>query len=94
MSVTVLVPGALRADAGGLSRLEIEASGTLAEVLRALDEAWPRLSRRICDEQGQLRRFVNVYVDGQDVRSLGGVTTPVSSSAEVQILPSVAGGSG
>jgi molybdopterin converting factor small subunit len=50
------------------------------------------LCRRIRDETGQVRRFVNVYVDGDDVRFQGGLTTPVRDGAEVQVLPSVAGG--
>jgi molybdopterin converting factor small subunit len=92
MAVTVLVPGVLRADAEGASRLAVEADGTLTEVLDEIGRRWPRLARRIRDEQGQLRRFVNVYVDGEDVRRLDGLDTAVPASAEVQILPSVAGG--
>jgi molybdopterin converting factor small subunit len=92
VTVTVLVPSALRSDAGDVPRLEIAATGTLESVLRELGERWPRLARRICDEQGQLRKFVNVYVDGEDVRRLAGLGTPVAPGAEVQILPSVAGG--
>jgi sulfur-carrier protein len=92
MTVTVLVPSALRVDAGGESRLQVEACGTLEEVLRAVDANWPRLARRICDEQGQVRRFVNIYVDGEDVRLAGGLATAVPDGAEVQVLPSIAGG--
>jgi molybdopterin converting factor small subunit len=91
-AVTVLVPSALRTDVGGESRLQLVVHGTLQDVLRELDERWPRLARRISDEQGQLRKFVNVYVDGEDVRRLDGLATPVAAGAEVQILPSVAGG--
>jgi sulfur-carrier protein len=92
MPVTVLVPGALRGEVDGAGRLDVAASGTLNDVLREIDERWPRLARRICDEQGQLRRFVNVYVDGEDVRRIDGLATPVAAGAEVQLLPSVAGG--
>ena len=67
-------------------------TGTLAAILREMDRQWPRLGRRIRDEQGQLRKFVNVYVDGEDVRRVEGLATPVPDGAEVQILPSVAGG--
>lgn len=93
MSVTVLVPGALRTESGGASSLTIEASGTLREVLDTLDSSWPRLGRRLRDEQGQLRRFVNVYIDGEDCRGLSGLDSAVRDGAEVQVLPSVAGGS-
>ncbi len=88
----MLVPGALRGDVGGASRLDLAATGTLDAVLRELVDRWPRLGRRICDEQGRIRRFVNVYVDGEDVRRLAGPETPVPDGAEVQVLPSVAGG--
>lgn len=89
---SVLVPGALRTETGGESRLDVAAAGTLADVLAEVNTRWPRLARRICDEQGQIRRFVNVYIDGEDARLLAGLDSPVSPTAEIQILPSVAGG--
>jgi len=92
MAVTVLVPGVLRGEVDGAARLEVAAAGTLDAVLREITERWPRLGRRLCDEQGRIRRFVNVYVDGEDVRRLAGLDSPVPEDAEVQILPSVAGG--
>jgi molybdopterin converting factor small subunit len=90
--ITVLVPGALRAEAGGESRLAVEPTGTLGAVLDEVGVRWPRLERRIRDEQGVLRRYVNVYVDGEDCRALGGLAAPVHDGTEVQVLPSVAGG--
>jgi sulfur-carrier protein len=90
--VTVLVPGPLRGEAGGASRLTVEAVGSVGAVLDALADSWPRLARRIRDERGELRRYVNVYVDGEDCRHAGGVAAPVADGAEVQVLPSVAGG--
>lgn len=90
--VTVLVPGVLRAEAGGAGKLDVTARGTLRAVLDEVDARWPRLARRIRDEQGELRRYVNVYVDGEDCRRVGGLDAPVSDHAEVQVLPSVAGG--
>ncbi|MDY7086312.1 MAG: MoaD/ThiS family protein [Actinomycetota bacterium] len=89
----LLVPGALRAEAGGESRLEIAAAGTLGAVLAEVGERWPRLARRIRDEQGAVRRYVNIYVDGEDARRSTGLDTPVSAASEIQVLPSVAGGS-
>ncbi len=100
MSVTVLIPGALRADCGGASRLQVdpaadpEAAVDLEVVLDELGRSWPRLHRRIRDEQGSLRRFVNVYVDGEDCRAIGGLAARVRGGSEIQILPSVAGGAG
>ncbi len=90
--VTVLLPGPLRGEAGGASRLTVTASGTLRAVLDEVADGWPRLGRRIRDERGELRRYVNVYVDGEDCRHLGGLDAPVGDAAEVQVLPSVAGG--
>ncbi|MCW3817076.1 MoaD/ThiS family protein [Micromonospora sp. DR5-3] len=90
--VTVLLPGPLRGEAGGASRLTVAVTGTLRAVLDELDAAWPRLGRRIRDERGELRRYVNVYVDGEDCRHAGGLDAPVGDGAEVQVLPSVAGG--
>jgi molybdopterin converting factor small subunit len=65
---------------------------TLGSVLDEIGTQWPRLERRIRDERGELRRYVNVYVDGEDCRLTGGLVTPVVDGAEVQVLPSVAGG--
>ncbi|MEH0933464.1 ubiquitin-like small modifier protein 1 [Micromonospora sp. CPCC 205558] len=90
--VTVLLPGPLRGEAGGASRLNVVAAGTLRAVLDEMAVAHPRLARRIRDERGELRRYVNVFVDGEDCRHSGGLATPVSDGAEVQVLPSVAGG--
>jgi molybdopterin synthase sulfur carrier subunit len=90
--VTVVLPGMLRADADGESKLSLNAGGTLAEVLAEIDARWPRLARRIRDEQGELRRYVNVYIDGEDCRDASGLGTPVPDGAEIQVLPSVAGG--
>jgi sulfur-carrier protein len=97
MTVTVLIPGVLRADAGGESHLELDAAGaggadTLGTVLDEMAERWPRLERRIRDERGELRRYVNVYVNGEDCRGLSGQQTPVPAGAEIQVIPSVAGG--
>jgi sulfur-carrier protein len=93
MTVQVLLPGALASLAGGAKHLDVEpAGGTLADLLDALAVQHPLLARRIRDETGQVRRFVNVYVDGDDVRFEGGLATAVKDGAEVQVLPSVAGG--
>ena len=93
MTVQVLLPGALAGLAGGARHLELQPQGgTLADVLDALAAEHPVLCRRIRDEAGKVRRFVNVYVDGEDVRFAGGLGAPVTDGAEVQVLPSVAGG--
>ncbi|SOE02475.1 ubiquitin-like small modifier protein 1 [Blastococcus haudaquaticus] len=93
MSVQVLLPGALASLTGGAKHVDVEAGGgTLADLLDALATEHPMLGRRIRDETGAVRRYVNVYVDGDDVRYQGGLAAPVPDGAEVQVLPSVAGG--
>jgi molybdopterin converting factor small subunit len=81
----------LAALAGGRRHVEVPA-GTLGEVLDALAVDHPLLGRRIRDETGAVRRFVNVYVDGDDVRFGAGLATPVAEGQTVHVLPSVAGG--
>ncbi|MCW2702454.1 MAG: thiamine S protein [Blastococcus sp.] len=93
MTVQVLLPGVLAALVGGAKHLDVEPTGgTLADLLDALAAEHPLLGRRIRDETGQVRRFVNVYVDGDDVRFEGGLAAKVRDGAEVHVLPSVAGG--
>ncbi len=93
MSVQVVLPGVLADLAGGARQLDVEpGGGTLGDLLDSLAAAHPLLARRIRDETGQVRRFVNVYVDGDDVRFEGGLAAAVKDGAVVQVLPSVAGG--
>jgi molybdopterin synthase sulfur carrier subunit len=89
---TILVPGVLRTEADGQRHLAVVADGSLRAVLDEVADRWPRLERRIRDEAGALRRYVNIYVDGADCRAAGGLDTPVTADAEIQVLPSVAGG--
>jgi len=90
----VVVPGALRQFTDGESAVEVSLAdgATLGELLDALADVKPALCRRIRDEQGELRRYVNVYVDGEDARRAGGLAAPLPAGAEVLVLPSVAGG--
>lgn len=94
MRVTVLLPGVLRDKAGGGSRLAVEvpAPATLGSLLDVLAKQYPALERRLRDEQAGLRRYVNFYVDGEECRHCGGADTVLREAAEVQIIPSVAGG--
>jgi MoaD family protein len=91
MAVTVKIPTQLRAAAGGDTQLQVE-GGTVGEVLDALFDRHGELRDRLADGDGALRRFVNVYVDGEDIRFTDGLQTPVADGNEVQILPAVAGG--
>ena len=91
MSVHVKIPTQLRSVTDGEAVATVEGT-TVAEVLDALYARFSELKARIADDDG-LRRFVNVYVGGEDIRFLDGLKTPVSDGAEVTILPAVAGGS-
>ena len=90
MAVTVKIPTQLRAATGGLSDIEAEGA-TVGEVLDSVVASHADLRERITQD-GDLRRFVNVYVGGEDIRFLDGLGTPVADGAEVTILPAVAGG--
>jgi sulfur-carrier protein len=91
MAATVKIPTQLRAAAGGEAEATLE-GGTVAEVLEALYQRHGELRERLSSEDGSLRRFVNVYVSGEDIRFLEGLQTPVTDGAELTILPAVAGG--
>jgi MoaD family protein len=90
MPVTVRIPTQLRAATDGESSAEVE-GGTVGEVLDSLYDRFDDLRDRI-SEDGGLRRFVNVYIGGEDIRFLDGLDTEVSDGDEVTILPAVAGG--
>lgn len=91
MAVTVKIPTQLRAAAGGESEVVLEGA-TVREVLDGLYALHGELRERLADEDGTLRRFVNVYLASEDIRFLEGLATPVGDGAELTILPAVAGG--
>jgi molybdopterin converting factor small subunit len=91
MSVTVRIPTQLRELSGGAAELSAEGA-TVAEVLKALEAAYPGFAERLFDDHGELRRFVNVFVADEDIRFLDGVNTDVAPGATVSIVPAVAGG--
>lgn len=88
------LPSTLRERAGDQSTVAVTVPGdaTLADALDVLAQRYPGLERRLRDESGRLRRYVNFYVDGEECRHLSGAATPLHGVAEVQIIPSVAGG--
>ena len=92
MTVTVRIPAPLRKLTNEQDTVMAEESGTLAELIDALEAQHAGLKERLCDESGELRRFVNVYINGEDVRFLSGLDTAIESGAEVSIVPAVAGG--
>jgi MoaD family protein len=91
MSLKVVIPTPLRKFTGGEEVVEIEAS-TVKEVLDNLDSKYPGFRSSVCDESGSLRRFINVYLDGEDVRFLENLATPVNDGSEIAIVPAISGG--
>ena len=89
--VTVVLPGPLRARAGNQRAVTV-VGRTVREVIGALDQAYPGLGFNLCYETGELRQYVNIFVDGEEVRRLAGLDTPVMAGSRLHVLPSVAGG--
>jgi molybdopterin converting factor small subunit len=88
---TVYIPAGLRANVGGVKSLSVEGD-SIRGVVSSLVERHPSLEGQLLTDDGDLNRFVNVYVNGQDVRYLAGLDTPVAPSDEVRLLPAMAGG--
>jgi molybdopterin synthase sulfur carrier subunit len=91
MAVKVRIPTQLRELSGGAAEVDVEGA-TVAEVLKQLEADHPGFAARLYDDKGELRRFVNVFVDDEDIRFLDGVNTDVKDGATVSIVPAVAGG--
>jgi sulfur-carrier protein len=88
---TVFIPSVLRSSVGGVKSLEVEGD-SIRSVVDGLVQRHPSLGGQLLTDAGDLNRFVNVYVNGQDVRYLAGLDTPVAPSDEVRLLPAMAGG--
>ena len=91
MAVTVKLPAQLRDAAGGAAAAEVEGA-TVGQALEALYAQHGELRARMADDDGGLRRFVNVYLAGEDIRFLDGLDTAVTDGSELTVLPAVAGG--
>ena len=91
MSLRVVIPTPLRKFTAGAEAVEVEA-GTLKEVLDKVDSKHPGFRASVCDDNGSLRRFINVYINGEDVRFLDNLSTPIGDGAEVAIVPAISGG--
>jgi molybdopterin converting factor small subunit len=92
MSVTVRIPTILRTLTGGDAEVDVDGADTLQAVIDKLEADHPGLRTRVLDDDGKLRRFVNVYVNDDDVRFASGLETPTPDGASVSIIPAVAGG--
>ncbi|MBV8300799.1 MAG: MoaD/ThiS family protein [Candidatus Dormibacteraeota bacterium] len=91
MAVTVRVPGPLRRLTNGSADVQVE-GGTVGQVLTQLDAEYPGFRDRLYDDQGNLRQFINIYVNDSDIRFGQGLDTPVAERDELSIIPAVAGG--
>ncbi len=91
MAVTVKIPTPLRALTNDAESVSAEGA-TLGDVVQHLEGSYPGMRERLCEESGELRRFVNVYVNGEDVRFLQGLETALGEGDEISIVPAVAGG--
>ena len=92
MTVKVKIPTQLRSLAGGSKEIEVPEAATVRDLLDKMGAEYPELLERVVDEDGELRRFVNLYVGDEDVRFLDGLNTQLDASPTVSILPAVAGG--
>ncbi len=91
MAVTVKIPTPLRALTNDAESVPAEGA-TLGDVVEHLEGSYPGMRERLCEESGELRRFVNVYINGEDVRFLQGLETALGEGDEISIVPAVAGG--
>lgn len=91
MSARVRIPTPLRRLTGGAEEVPT-AGSTIEAVIADLERQFPGLKDRLCDEEGRVRRFVNIYVNGDDIRFLDNLNTPVKDNDEVSIVPAIAGG--
>ena len=91
MTVAVRIPTPLRKLTGGADEVNIEGA-TIGDLIDNLEAAHPGMKERLCDENGEIRRFVNVYLNDEDVRFLDGGNTALKDADEVSIVPAIAGG--
>lgn len=91
MTVKVLIPTPLQKLTQNQATVECDAAN-ISELLESLEQSCPGIKARICDEEGKLRRFVNFYVNNEDIRFLDGQSTSLADGDEVSIIPAIAGG--
>jgi molybdopterin synthase sulfur carrier subunit len=92
MSVMVRIPTPLRRLTQGEDKVSVNGE-KLGEIVNALEAKFPGIKDRLCDDSGELRNFVNIYINGEDVRFLDGLNTDTSDGDEISVVPAVAGGS-
>ena len=92
MAIKVRIPTPLRKLTKEQEVVEIASCKTLGEMIESLEKSYPGIKERLCDEKGEIRRFINVYLNDEDVRFLNNRETPVKTGDEVSIVPAIAGG--
>ncbi len=92
MAVKVKIPTPLRGLTNNQDTVEADGAGTIGEVVQNLERDYPGMRERLLDDTGALRRFVNIYVNGEDIRFMDDLGTAIKSGDEVSIVPAVAGG--
>ena len=91
MSLKVVIPAPLRKYTSGAEVVEVDA-GTVQQIIEGLETKFPGIGKSVVDESGGLRRFINIYVDGEDVRFLQNLQTQARDGAEIAIVPAISGG--
>jgi molybdopterin synthase sulfur carrier subunit len=91
MAIRIIIPTPLRRFTADDAQVDVEAE-TIVQVLDEMDKKYPGFKDRLCEEDGKLRRFFNIYVDGEDVRFMDDLETKVPEGAEVSIIPAISGG--
>jgi molybdopterin converting factor small subunit len=93
MAFVFVIPGPLRELTGGRSEIRVDGTaGSIAEALSLLGEDYPKVHDRIVTELGEVRQHINVFIDGDSFRDIGGLDAPIRNGAEIIILPAVSGG--
>ena len=88
---TVRIPTPLRRLTGGQAKVQIT-GGNVVELLSSLDRTYPGMKERLVDETGDIKRFINIFINGEEIRTLQGAATPIKDADEVSIIPAMAGG--
>jgi len=91
MEVHVRIPSSLKKLAEGQNVIKAKGE-TVGKVVQSLVETYPDLKERLLDQQGTIRRFINIYVNGEDIRFIGGLETPLKEGDQLSIVPAIAGG--
>ena len=89
---TVRIPTPLRRLTGGQAKVQVN-GGNVVELLSSLDRTYPGMKERLVDETGDIKRFINIFINGEEIRTLQGSATPIKDADEVSIIPAMAGGS-